>query len=55
MTDTSIDEIVDDMTLEEQVSLLSGEDFWSLPPSRASASASCASPMAPTARAAAAR
>lgn len=27
----SIDEFVDAMTLEEQVSLLSGEDFWSLP------------------------
>tara|TARA_R110002020_G_scaffold134252_28_gene299717 strand:- start:4084 stop:6537 length:2454 start_codon:yes stop_codon:yes gene_type:complete len=30
MTKT-IDELVDAMTLEEQVSLLSGEDFWSLP------------------------
>jgi beta-glucosidase len=26
-----IDDLVDQMTLEEQVSLLSGEDFWSLP------------------------
>ena len=26
-----IEELVDEMTLEEQVSLLSGEDFWSLP------------------------
>nr|WP_117190509.1 glycoside hydrolase family 3 C-terminal domain-containing protein [Rhizobium terrae] len=30
-TRKSIDELVDSMTLEEQVSLLSGEDFWSLP------------------------
>lgn len=27
----SIDDLIDAMTLEEQVSLLSGEDFWSLP------------------------
>jgi hypothetical protein len=26
-----IDDLVDAMSLEEQVSLLSGEDFWSLP------------------------
>ena len=26
-----IDTLIDEMTLEEQVSLLSGEDFWSLP------------------------
>lgn len=26
-----IDELVDDLTLAEQISLLSGEDFWSLP------------------------
>lgn len=26
-----VEQLVDDMTLEEQVSLLSGEDFWSLP------------------------
>ena len=31
MTDKSIEQIVDDMTLAEQVALLSGEDFWSLP------------------------
>ncbi|MFD2647173.1 glycoside hydrolase family 3 C-terminal domain-containing protein [Devosia albogilva] len=30
MTST-IDDLIDAMTLEEQVSLLSGEDFWSLP------------------------
>ena len=30
MTKT-IDDLLDAMTLEEQVSLLSGEDFWSLP------------------------
>lgn len=28
---TRIEALVDEMTLEEQVSLLSGEDFWSLP------------------------
>jgi beta-glucosidase len=27
-----VDDLVDAMTLEEQVDLLSGEDFWSLPP-----------------------
>ena len=26
-----IEKLVDEMTLDEQVSLLSGEDFWSLP------------------------
>jgi hypothetical protein len=26
-----VEQLVDDMTLGEQVSLLSGEDFWSLP------------------------
>ncbi len=34
MTDlakTDLDKLVDDLTLAEQVSLLSGEDFWSLP------------------------
>ena len=31
MTSSRIDSLVDQMTLEEQVSLLSGEDFWSLP------------------------
>ena len=31
MTSNSIEAIVDAMTLEEQVALLSGEDFWSLP------------------------
>ena len=34
MTDTSsdrIDQLADQMTLEEQVGLLSGQDFWSLP------------------------
>ena len=31
MTGTSIEQIVDEMTLAEQVALLSGEDFWSLP------------------------
>ncbi|HEU0222322.1 MAG TPA: glycoside hydrolase family 3 C-terminal domain-containing protein [Paracoccaceae bacterium] len=31
MSDSSIEALVDEMTLEEQVSLLSGEDFWSLP------------------------
>ena len=31
MAGNSIESIVDEMTLEEQVSLLSGEDFWSLP------------------------
>lgn len=28
---TRIEQLIDQMTLEEQVSLLSGEDFWSLP------------------------
>ncbi|GGL77261.1 beta-glucosidase [Wenxinia marina] len=31
MTDTDLDSLLDRMTLEEQVSLLSGEDIWSLP------------------------
>lgn len=31
MTISRIDQLVDQMTLEEQVSILSGEDFWSLP------------------------
>ena len=31
MTKPTIDELVDLMTLEEQVSILSGEDFWSTP------------------------
>ncbi len=31
MTDAEISALVDRMTLEEQVSILSGEDFWSLP------------------------
>ena len=31
MTDTGIEKILDEMTLTEQVALLSGEDFWSLP------------------------
>lgn len=31
MTQTSPDLLVDQLTLEEQVALLSGEDFWSLP------------------------
>ena len=55
MTGNSIETIVDAMTLEEQVSLLSGEDFWSLPAIPRLASASCASPTARTAPAAAAR
>ena len=31
MTDPGIEKILDEMTLAEQVALLSGEDFWSLP------------------------
>ncbi len=31
MTQTAIETLVDQLTLEEQVALLSGEDFWSLP------------------------
>ena len=31
MSEDRIDDLVDQMTLAEQVSLLSGEDFWSLP------------------------
>ncbi|GAA3859955.1 glycoside hydrolase family 3 C-terminal domain-containing protein [Celeribacter arenosi] len=31
MTNKSIEAIVDEMTLEEQVAILSGEDLWSLP------------------------
>ena len=31
MTDRDLDDLVDAMTLDEQVSLLSGADFWSLP------------------------
>ena len=31
MTEQTLEHLVDAMTLEEQVSLLSGEDFWSLP------------------------
>lgn len=31
MTNVSIEDLVDRLTLEEQVSLLSGQDFWSLP------------------------
>ena len=31
-TETRLTDLVDAMTLEEQVSLLSGRDFWSLPP-----------------------
>ena len=31
MTQTPIENLIDQLTLEEQVALLSGEDFWSLP------------------------
>ncbi|NBT32057.1 MAG: hypothetical protein EBT13_09200, partial [Rhodobacteraceae bacterium] len=31
MTDRSPETLVDAMTLEEQVAILSGADFWSLP------------------------
>ena len=31
MTSAELEALVDEMTLEEQVSLLSGEDFWSTP------------------------
>ncbi|GLQ54171.1 glycosyl hydrolase [Devosia nitrariae] len=31
MTETELEDLVDAMTLEEQVSILSGEDFWSVP------------------------
>ena len=31
MTDTRIAALADQMTVPEQVSLLSGQDFWSLP------------------------
>ncbi|WP_068112968.1 beta-glucosidase [Tropicimonas marinistellae] len=32
MHTTTIETLLDEMTVEEQVSLLAGEDFWSLPP-----------------------
>jgi beta-glucosidase len=32
MNTTQIDELLDEMTLEEQVSLLTGADFWTTVP-----------------------
>ena len=56
MNERELGTLVDEMSLQEQVSLLSGEDFWSTAGrSNGWRSASCASPTGPMARVAAAR